>query len=163
MDFRCAQKLVKRRVIIFEQKYVVKLPVFQPVCHVRRVVPRIRCGSTSLVIPRPRSKDLIAVHRNTKMTEEDNRVKVYRTIIRLVSSLFCQSFRRTWLNIGLVFTPALLRGKPNSRIWNISGFFGDLLPPFHLNLWSLGVLLFNQGTLIEANLLIPRYTNSNTL
>ena len=62
-----------------------KLPVFQPVCHVRRVVPRIRCGSTSQVIPRPRLKDLIAVHRNTKMREEDNRFKVYRIIIRLVS------------------------------------------------------------------------------
>ena len=47
-----------------------KLPVFQPVCRVRRVVPRIRCGSTSLAIPRPRLKDLIAVHRNTKMRED---------------------------------------------------------------------------------------------
>ena len=51
------------------------LPVVQLVCRVRKEVPRIQCGSTSLAIQPLQLEDLIEVHQNTKMEGEENRIK----------------------------------------------------------------------------------------
>ena len=68
--------------IFLHQSLTLYLPVVQLVCRVRKEVPRIQCGSTSLAIQPLQLEDLIEVHQNTKMEGEENRIKATKISVK---------------------------------------------------------------------------------